>query len=139
MSLMKTVSMAGLGSSSSKPLKSEGVGSAPELLGLRGRTGWNTGRWNIGQTRQIEHLRPLRLARRKRQRAAFISSALWSLVEKIGHEWTERTLQRTGDINTRVASAHTHPQALLRRWSRDCKTKNFTRNKFTSRSSRVFT
>lgn len=95
-SLMKAVTSAGLGPIEFKPLKvaqkvaSEGVGSAPELRGLRGRPGsrgkqgalFLTHRGNTGQTRQIEHLCPLRLVSSMHQKAAFIFLCFLELSRK---------------------------------------------------------
>lgn len=95
MFLVKAVSVAGPDSITSKPLKSDGVNSAPEPSRTQRKKNWlqkETGalfltrRGNTVQTRQIEHLCPRRLASRMHQRAAFIFSALWSLAEEIGHE-----------------------------------------------------
>lgn len=109
-SLMQTVTVEGLKSITSKTLRSEGVGSERDWL--QRETRCLTGRGNTGQTRQIEHRCPLRLANRMCQRAAFIFSALLSLAEKIGREWMDREQM----IST-CFTVLTHSQALPRRWS----------------------
>lgn len=100
-SLMQTVTVEGLDSITSKTLRSEGVGSERDWL--QRETWCLTSRGNTGQTRQIEHRCPLRLANRMCQRAAFIFSALLSLAEKIGREWMDREQM----ISTYFTSTHT--------------------------------
>lgn len=114
-SLMQTVTVEELDSITSKTLRSEGVGSERDWL--QRETWCLTSRGNTGQTRQIEHRCPLRLANRMCQRAAFIFSALLSLAEKIGREWMDREDLAENRWFQHILQVLTHSQALPRRWS----------------------
>lgn len=114
-SLMQTVTVEGLDSITSKTLRSEGVGSERDWL--QRETWCLTSRGNTGQTRQIEHRCPLRLANRMCQRAAFIFSALLSLAEKIGRKWMDREDLAENRWFQHILQVLTHSQALPRRWS----------------------
>lgn len=71
-----------------------------------------TSRGNTGQTRQIKHRCPLRLASRMCQRAAFIFYALLSLAEKIARVRMDREGLADNRWFQHILQVLTHSQAL---------------------------